>query len=282
MIKNFTLVILLVLCTATPAHVSGLGVYDSVANMYNSLELEQIIQQVETSLKSLEFIEKATSTAEKAYDAANKNYKRAKGVYDDIMKTKAFYDQTKASWMGRYEKYKGVYDTVSDTDGMYEEFNDLLDDAFVDPRNIDHLEWKKLVDRQYDMRQLALKDLITKGEEHAQGMDKRLERVQDLVKQVDETISPKDAADLSNRLLTEILLVLQEMLAHDVQANSTMAALKYDGVTEDSIKVRQEKLKEVEADYSHFRFETQVVKQMGITDEDTIMDTIQKTLDKGI
>jgi len=265
---------------SSPVHAAGMGVYDSVANMYNSLELEELIAQGETKLKQLESLQKATETAEKAYEKANTNYKRANGVYDDIMKTKAFYDQTKASWMGRYEKYKGIYDTVSDTDGLYEEFNDLLDDAFVDPRNIDHLKWKKLVDRQYDMRQLALKDLITKGDEHAQSMDKRLERVQDLAKQVDETVSPKDAADLSNRLLTEILLVLQEMLAQDVQANSTMAALKYAGVSEDSIKTRQKVLKGLKTEYSNLLFENQVLETMGITEEDDFLQVINKTMEK--
>ncbi|MGL1861430.1 MAG: type IV secretion system protein [Pseudodesulfovibrio sp.] len=278
MFRKFILTILLVICTALPVHASGMGVFDAVANMYNSMELEQMIAQVEASMEQLEFVEQATATAQKAYDGANMNYKRAKGVYDDLVKTKEFLDQTRASWMGRYEKYKGIYDTVTDTDGLYEEFNDLLDDAFVDPRNIDPMEWKKLVDRQYDMRQLALKDLIVKGDEHAQGMDKRIEKVQDLAKQVDETVNEKDAADLANRLLTEILLVLQEMLAHDVQANSTMAALSYEGVTEDSIKARQETLKGLETDYSRFRYEVQLTEQMGITEDDNIVDVLDKAM----
>ncbi|MBI9109523.1 MAG: hypothetical protein JEZ04_22460 [Spirochaetales bacterium] len=280
MVRNFIFATLIVICTALPVHASGMGVYDAVANMYNSMELEKVIEQLETSMKQLDLVQKATETAEKAYEKANTNYQRAKGVYDDLMKTKAFYDQTKASWMGRYEKYKGIYDSVTDTDGLYEEFNDLLDDAFVDPRNIDPMEWKKLVDRQYDMRQLALKDLITSGEEHAKGMDKRMERIQDLAKQVDETTSPKDAADLSNTLLTEILRVLEEMLAQDVKANQTMASLKYDGVSEDSIKARQTALKGLETDYSKYRYEVELYEQQGFTKDENVMNIIDKAMEQ--
>jgi tetratricopeptide (TPR) repeat protein len=282
MINKLAYSFFILICMATPAAAGGMAVADAVSHMYESMNLEKTIQQLETGLQQLEFVQKSTETLEKAYEKAHTNYKRAKGVYDDLVAVKAFYDKTTTSWMGRYEKYRAFYNDVSDPDKAIEDFKGLLDEAFVDPRSIDPDDWKKLMDRQFDMRQLALKELLDKTEATTKGIEGRVEKAQNLAKDIDGTTSEKDAMDLNNRLLLEILLVLQDMLAVDAQYQQAMGALKYEGVTEESIKARQETLKNMETDFSKYRFEVQVVEQLGISDDDTIMDTIQKTMDKGI
>ncbi|NDV20368.1 hypothetical protein GO013_13205 [Pseudodesulfovibrio sp. JC047] len=255
----------------------GIAVADAVSHMYESMGLEKTVQQLETALQQLELVQKYTDTIESTYEKAHTNYSRAKGVYDDLMAVKTFYDKTKASWMGRYEKYKGFYDAVSNPDKAIEDFEDLLDDAFVDPRSIDPDKWKSLMNRQFDLRQLALKELLDKSEKTTQGMGARVEKAQELARSIDSTNSEKDAADLNNRLLLEILLVLQDMLALDAQYQQSMAALKYDGVSEQAIKARQDKLKEVTQRLEdHRRFEELLIESVGVEENDSILEIINK------
>lgn len=273
----------LVLFLSSVSFAGGMAVADALQHMYSSMNLEKTVQQLETGIQQLELVQKYTDTIEKTYDKAHKNYKRAKDVYDDLMAVKAFYDKTKTTWMGRYERYRGLYDAVSNPEKAIEEFEDLLDDAFVDPRNMDPKKWKQFIDRQFDLRQLALKDVLTRAEQTTSDMGKRVEKAQELAKNIDETGSEKDAMDLNNRLLLEILLVLQDALAMDAQFQQSMASLKYEGVTEDSIKTRQEKVSEVEARIAEYKsLEDQLVEQLGVSDQDTIMDTFEKTMNQGI
>ncbi|AMK12036.1 hypothetical protein [Pseudodesulfovibrio indicus] len=271
----------LALLNTSVAFASGMAVSDALSHIYESKQLENIVQQLETGLKQLELVQQYTDTIQTTYDKAHTNYKRAKGVYDDLMAVKEFYESTKNTWMGRYEQYKGLYDSIANPD--LEDFQDLLDGAFVDPRNIDPMEWKKLIDRQFDMRQLALKDLLDKTEKTTQDMGGRIEKAQNLARDIDETGSEKDAMDLNNRLLFEILSVLQEMMAMDSRYQQTMASLEYEGVTEGSIKARQEKLKELESNYEKFRYEVQVINSYGVdVNSDSALDAMDKVINQGL
>jgi len=268
---------LLVLCLSSPANASGMGVFDAVANMYNALELEQSMAQVQEAIKQYQLMEEYTSKMEDAYDKAHTNYKKMEGVYDDLMKTKKFLEDTKSTWVGRYGKYKGLYDKFSNTEGVIEDFRGLIDDAFIDPRNLDPEKWRKVMDKQFDLRQLALKDILEKNEETMKGMEDRMVLAEKLAKDADSTESEKEAMDVTNRLLLEILVVLQEMLAMDARYQQAMASLNYDGVSEETIQARLDTAEQVQSRLKeHQRYEELLVEKVGVNENDSILTTINK------
>ena len=264
-VRNLAVSLLILACLASPSW-AGMAVSDTTSHLYLSKNLEEAVQQLETAMKQLELVQQSTDTIKKTYQEATAQYGRAKGLYDEIMRVKKFYDTTKRSMMGRYQKIKKFYElSENDPQKAIEGFVELIDDGFKDPRTTDPEEWKRILDKQFDFRQLALKEVIERGEESIEEMQRRLERVQELANQVDETVNPKDAQDLTNRLLSEILLVLQEQMAMNLQYQQTMAALKYKGVTENSIKKRQERLQALKANRERTRWEDEELESMGVT-----------------
>ena len=270
------------LVAVLPVYAGGMAVFDSQGAIYDSKQLEQMIQDFELGEEQLGVLEEQYDTIQEAYEKAHTNYGRAKGVYDEMMQVKQLYDETKATMMGRFEKLKGVYES-NDPQKSVEELSDLLDVAFDDPRNIDSTQWRKLMDQKFDVQQLALKELISSNEETMKGMTDRVEKVQDLANQVDETESEKDALDVNNRLLLEILMCLQEMLAMDAKYQQTMGTLKYAGVSEESIQARQNKLKELEEETERYSFEREVINKYGVNVEsDSILNAMKKVVSKGV
>ena len=274
--KTFCLIILLN-CLLSASAWAGMAVSDTTSHLYLSKSLEEAVQQLETAMQQLELVQQSTDTLKKTYQEATAQYGRAKGLFDEIMKVKRLYDTTNRSLMGRYQQVKKLYQKAGDDpEKAIEGFVELIDDGFKDPRTLDPKEWKRIMDKQIDMRQLALKEVLERGEESIEEMNKRLERVQELAKQVDETVSPKDAQDLTNRLLVEILLVLQEQLAMNLQYQQTMAALKYKGVTHESIQLRQKRLAELEERWKLRRWEEDELERLGLNKDMSRYEIFQK------
>lgn len=274
MAKIFCLTILLSLLIHAPAW-AGMAVSDATQHMYSAKNLEETIRQLETAMEQLEMVKQSTDTLKKTYEEATTQYNRARGFYDEIMRVKQLYDSTQRSIMGRYHKVKKLYELASEPGKALEGFKDLLDDGFKDPRNLDPEKWKKVMDKQFDLRQLSLRDLLMSSEEQIEEMQKRFERTQELSKQVDQTVSPKDAQDLTNRLLTEILFILQQQLAMNIQYQQTMATLKYQGVTQESIKERQDHLNSLEQRLKESRWETEELAKYGLSRESNVMDVME-------
>ncbi len=272
MMRILRLAFFLLALLNTSAALAGMAVSDSLSHIYESKQLENIIQQLETGLKQLELTQQYTDTIQTTYDKAHTNYDRAKEFYDDLMAVKEFYESTKTTWMGRYQDYQELYQALTDKDASIEDFQDLLDAAFIDPRTMDADTWIKTMDRQFDLRQLSLRDLMKSNEDTLDGMEGRVAKAQALAAQVDQTVNPKDAMDLNNRLLLEILSVLQEMMAMDSRYQQTMASLKYEGVTEDSIKTRQNRLADLEGRVKQVRWETRELAKYGLSKDSTIKE----------
>lgn len=268
--------LLVVLCFASSALAGGMAVADAISHMYESQEITKLVEQIELATQQLELVQQYTGTIQSAYDQAHSNYSKAKQVYDNIMSIKDYFDSTKSTLLGRFNEITGIYNDLSDAE--LEDLVALLDDTFKDPRNLSKEQWAKIVDRQFDLRQLGLKELMNSNEDTLSSMEDKVSHLQALANQADATASPKEAQDITNALLLEILQVLHEMLAMDAKYQQVMASQQYLGVTEESIEARQTKLKGLETDISKYRFEVQVMDSLGVDAEEVtafeIMDQV--------
>jgi len=264
--------LLMVLYCPLSASAGGMAVADAISHMYESQEITKLVEQIELATNQLELVQQYTDTFQNAYDKAHANYAKAKQVYDNIMAVKDFYDESKASLMGRYNEIMGLYETLSDAD--LEDLADLLDVTFIDPRNMSVEDWAKIMDRQYDTRQMGLKDVMDSNEETLKSMEDKVGHMQDMADQADETESPKEAQDMTNALLLEILQVLHEMLAMDAKYQQAMASQKYKGVTKESIAARQKTLKAIDEWAKKERWERKELAKYNLDKDSNIMDIV--------
>jgi hypothetical protein len=111
-----------------------------------------------------------------------------------------------------------------------------------DPRHPDYDLWKDM-DRRYQMRQRALKDTIDRSEDLLAGLPNDFEELAKLAKQIDETKNQKDATDLTNSILVQILTVLQKQLELSTYLAQSQSILNFTGANEQVLKNRIESAK---------------------------------------
>lgn len=112
----------------------------------------------------------------------------------------------------------------------------VLDGAYGDVRSTTN---RVLMDARHEVQQEALKRVVLDSEKLLEGVGDRINQVGTIAGQIDRTRNVKDATDLNNRILVEILRTLIEMLAIASKANQAQALFQYSGVTADTVAERQ-------------------------------------------
>lgn len=155
-------------------------------------------------------------------DAVQDVARNAEDFGSSVKKAQDFRDFNKENWNKHASPYREV--------------NVRLDGVWKDPRSRDYSFWKDK-DKRYNAQQQIYKDNLASAEYlQEEKLPKHLKRLSDLAGVIDQTKNLKDAADLQNRFLAEILLIQQEslkMLTHIAQA---MAAQSYQGVQPEEAK----------------------------------------------
>lgn len=130
----------------------------------------------------------------------------------------------------------------------YQKVDKALEDAFNDPRSAHYNPWV-LTDYQYNMKQLSRKNTIRYSSNLLQGMDKRvknIDKLSDDLATIDSRDDVKDAIDLTNRLLVELIKGNTELLAITTRLAEMNAMDGYAGVEGEEIAKTKGKKKPVE------------------------------------
>lgn len=259
-------VLLLLLVLALPCTASALGVSDATTHVYLSEQVKQLTEQLEKAQRQIEEAIKANEILTKTYEDSTAAYDRSKGVYEDIMETRRFLYNEYSSLMGQYRKFKGLYEDLKDADaGDLESFEDLLNSFYGDSRLQSPEERAAQRDKQYDLIQGALKKSLEDGEQIIAALPEQTEKAAELSKEIGQTASPKDEQALTNRFLSEILTVLQTQLALTTKYHQAMGLMHYTGVSEDSIKARQDALRNLRAKQAELTWRQKEIAKRGLT-----------------
>ncbi|MBC17065.1 MAG: hypothetical protein CL942_08440 [Desulfovibrio sp.] len=279
--ETFLITILLILLVLyLPHSVYALGVSDPTSHIYLAEQVSQLTEQLEQMEAQLNEAVKANETLTKSYEAVTSTYTKFNGVYDDIMKTKAFLNDSYNTVLNQYGHYKDLYEELADPDkGDIETIKGLLEGVFSDPRTMSSEERRKQAEQAYQVQQEALKKAIEDGEHTLNTMPERAEKLKELGTKVGKTADTKESQALTNTLLLEILEVLQEQLALTLRFQQAMALQSYSGITEDSIKIRADALKHVVLRKDVIGKELANLRQAGMTDMTDIKSLIHNNLD---
>lgn len=194
--------------------VSDPGAY---ARMAEALKNAQ--QQLEQMSQTVQEITKAKETLSQIKGQLEGTYNRSAGIYSEIK----ILEKAKAG--------AGINPLLKDAayGKDYKDLDTLLNEVFVDPRDKEYNAWL-LKDAKAETRQNVYKNTIKRTEIELNEMDKRIKRINNLSDQIDTTKNQKDAQDLANRLLVELLLGQERMISVLSNLAQAYAITEYRGV----------------------------------------------------
>lgn len=96
--------------------------------------------------------------------------------------------------------------------GVVEATEDILNITFGDPTSPHYNPWV-VKNYKFAIEQMSRENTIKESQRILAKQTPRMERIEALAAEIDKTENPKSSADLTNRMLAEILLVQTEMVA---------------------------------------------------------------------
>lgn len=216
-LKNKLLAAALSLSIVSPSHaIFGVGdiVADPGSYVYYAEQITQMAQQVSTMADVLETAKDTYDTAQDTYDGVRSMADDVTGVYDNalglIESTGVFKEVTDQLPSGLQNKYYKLNKYNDDPAKAFKEMADYLASNYKDPLSADYDPVK------YDMfrfitEQQAAETVLKTSAQRLDGLKPRVETIDELANKIDSTENIKDSADLQNRFLAEILIVITEM-----------------------------------------------------------------------
>lgn len=258
-----TLMAAIAMLASTQAH-AGMVVSDPVSYTYYVEEIKKMATQVEQGAKQIETLGGVLTTANDINNKMMGHYNRAQNLVrrmDRLQKV-----LTRDTHGDMFERLKQIGDAGRSTGGVMrgtateakyagQDYAALTgEDLFADTRKV--LEWNfgdprdqsdpmakyRTADAKYQAQQEALKNVVATSQATLGGIKDRMDTINDLAGQVNQTANMKDAQDLTNALLVEVLKTLTDMLAVAAQANQAAALFNYNGATDKTFAERQKVL----------------------------------------
>lgn len=244
--KALFLVLAAVLAMPVPSAFAILGLGDIVSDPgsygYYVQQIKEAQKAVSEAQKQVETLGGIKTTADQAKRAVMGNYNRAMGLVNDLQRLEKKLASTPTTIQGSAKKWLSLGDAGLEIgeDGFYA-VGKILDTHWIDPRDLKkNAERLKHLDQIYQVKQASLRGNIEASDEILRTMPERLKKIAGLADQIDHTENIKDAQDLTNRFLAEILKVLAEMSAIAAKIGESYALMNYQGVSEATMQQRMQ------------------------------------------
>ena len=215
--------------------VADMGAYKYLSEAVKQMseQLEQVRAMKEGTFGRLEEINKQVSGQfsglKGVYDQLNSAQKDIQGIYGSVSGIRPPTTLQEAA-----QKWSTLKDYGKGTVGS----GKVLDETFKDPRAGGKDDIKYL-NRQYDMRQNALKSSIQTAEELLQGVPKRLENVDKLIEAGSKVTTTAEKLDVTNAILAELLRVTTIYMSTLIQFEQAHALMQYTGVDPKAMQQRE-------------------------------------------
>jgi hypothetical protein len=212
MMKKAQLTRFFITCTflilAPPTYSGGLAVSDPISYTYYVQQLEQATSAVKKGKETVESLGGLRNQVDTMTSQFRGNYARLMGIvgavgdlYQEVESIPSSIEAAEAnfkSMIGDYEQYAKI--------------DENLRKAFNDPRSAKYNPDVYLT-HQYNVKQLSKKNVIRASEYSLAKQKKRIDALGEISGQIDKTENVKDATDLNNRFLAELIKGQLEMLA---------------------------------------------------------------------
>lgn len=226
---------------------SQMVVSDPGSYMYYVEEVSNGLEQINQGIEQIETLGGIKDGIENVYAKLSGTYNRASGLQRELDRTARRIHNIPQSVTNIRPRHHSNVEVFS---------SDWMKDArrntgryFADPRS-DRRDRPGERSKRYEARQTALLSNLATANSMMDQIPDRLDNIEQLTAQIDSTENVKDAQDLTNRLLGELLLtseMMLTMLAHMAEADAMMdfegidLALSEDSAEETKKQVRDGK-----------------------------------------
>lgn len=264
----------------------GMGdiVSDPGSYGYYVQQIKAAQEAVAEAQKQVDTLGGIKTTADEAKRAVMGNYSRAMGLVSDLQRLQKKLEATPTTIQGAAKKWLSLGDAGLEIgeDGFYA-VGKLLDTTWIDPRDLKkNAERLKKLDQVYQVKQASLRGNIEASDEILRTMPERLKSIEKLVDQIDHTENIKDAMDLNNRFLAEILKVLAEMSAIAARVGESYALMNYQGASDQVLQQRMAEQEAIESERMQgFKKMKEEVRAKGINTDHPTNEDFRKALSGG-
>lgn len=233
--------VLVIMTPTSPAHaalvVTDPGAYGHLIDQLKNAQ-EQLAKLTEQGVT----LTQAKDTLYNIKGQLEGSYNRATGMYSDIKKAQKRTGDFSEVFNRPGGKVKGYGED-------YKELDVYIDKIFKDPRDKDYNAWL-LKDAKAETRAKVYKNSMKAAEISLSETQTKLKKISALSEMIDSTKNQKDAQDLSNRLLVELLLGQQEMIGLLANLAEAYALTNYTGTAQrpDSLESTPQRAKETAVD----------------------------------
>lgn len=220
--------LLLTVAVSLPLCVNAaMVVSDPKSYTYYMKQLKEASQQLK---KLEEQISIASDTKEQVTNMAadvTGVYNRAKGITKDLQKVRGLMEKPKRV----FSDAQRILEHGEDSAAIFKEVDLNLDNIFVDISNPDINPWMVQKKKQNEVQKI-FKDALRNTEIELAKMPARMEGIEALAAQIDTTENIKDSQDLTNRLITELIIGQERMITILSQLAQAEVAAQYTGYNE--------------------------------------------------
>ncbi|WP_320173409.1 hypothetical protein [Maridesulfovibrio sp.] len=268
-----------------PMQAEAMTVSDPGSYGYYVQQLQKAQQQIKEQMKQFEVLQQSYSMLQEQFKELQDIKDQVKGYYDQgkafvgkIQNIKSQIEAIPSSVVGRVKEISSLLEDI----GEFTEATDMLDGIFGDPRSPNYNPWKQLAPK-YQLRQQGLKDTIEKSEKLLAGMKDRFAVLEDLTNKIDSTENIKEAQDLTNVFLAQIISILSEQLALTAQIGEAQALMNFSGVKDDELRRMQAEREQKKAKYEEAKQKYlapyEAMKSQGVDLENPSSDTLLQIID---
>lgn len=259
-------------------------VSDPSSYSYYVHQIKEMQKQLAEAQKQVDTLGGIKTTADQTQRAVSGNYNRAMGLVTDLQRIRKKLEATPTTMQGSAKKWLSLSsDGLEIGEDGFVAVGKVLDDNWIDPRDLTkNAERLKKLDQIYQVKQASLRGNIEASDEILRTMPTRLKTIEGLAEQIDQTQNIKDAQDLSNRFLAEILKVLSEMSAIAARVGESYALLNYQGASDQVLQQRMTGQETIESERMQgFKKMQEEIRARGINPDNPTNEDFQKALTGG-
>lgn len=244
------------------------------------------VEQIKVATKELENLESQLKTAKSALDETKKmrsllegTYNHAKGTVNDL---KDLQEELKTDRSKLLEYATKWLSEEVQSGEKWIDPEDIIGKIFVDPRKTkDQNERVKDLNNKYHARHKTLEQAIVRAEQTYQEMPERYKKIEQIAVKIDTTEGTKEALDLNNQLLAEILKAINDLVALTSYIGEAEVMALYEGADDETKKTEEVQRKETKAASEAYSPQRDYIESTGINLENSAQDEMKRILEMG-
>lgn len=268
------LAVVIPLAAAHKTH-AGMVVTDPTSYSYYVEQIKEATKQLETLQEQLETAQDALKETQEMKNLLEGTFNHAMGTIEDLKKIQKELKEDPTELLKYAEKF--LADQAQGEEWINPE--DIIGDIFVDPRKTENqMERIKQLNEKFHMRQKTFEQAILKAEKTHEEMPDKYARIEEIAAKIDTAQSTKEAMDINNQLLAEILRAITDLVSLTGYIGEAQAMAHFKGVDDAELEKAKEELKETEEASKGYTPQKEYLDKQGISLDRPMEDEMMRIL----